>query len=49
MVKSGADGNFVTSPAMYTSAYDDSLADRLIYLNRNGERLSLTGWCLQAY
>ena len=48
VVKSGADGGFVTSPAIYTSAYDDSLADRLIYLNRNGKRLSLTGWCLQA-
>lgn len=41
MVKSGGEGGFVTSPAFDTSTYDDSLADKLIYLNRNGVLASL--------
>ena len=37
MVKNGGEGGFVTCPAFESSTYDDSLADRLIFLNRNGE------------
>lgn len=41
MVKSGGEGGFVTSPVFERSTYDDSLADQLIYLSRNGEVASL--------
>lgn len=41
VVKSGGEGGFVTSPVFERSTYDDSLADQLIYLSRNGEVASL--------